>query len=277
MTDLALDTLEARGLIRLATAQPELEYLFRHALLQDTAYESLLKQERKQLHQVVGQTLEQLYPDRVGEMAAVLARHFEQAGDNDKAVDYLTAAAKYAIERNAITEAYELYSRASAMLPEYDPAAAPELRRRRIEIELGRARAGFTFLSDEEQHEILKPLIAQAAQLGDLRLECEVGMQAGLISNSRPSLFNFFQESPAYCHRPAPRYLFFAERPVWSVTLVYGQRREVLSVDRLYGGASRDPDWKEDLPYCDCEVLMDRAYFLPLGDASWPDDTCSRC
>lgn len=112
-----------------------------------------------------------------------------------------------------------------------------------------------------------------ARRLGDLRLECEVGMQAGLISNSRPSLFDFFQQGPAYCHREVPRYLFFADRPLWTVTLVHGERRETLSVDRLYGGASRDPDWKEDLPYCDCEVLMDRAYFLPLGDASWPDDT----
>ena len=114
-------------------------------------------------------------------------------------------------------------------------------------------------------------------RLGDLRLECEVGMQAHLISNYRPFLFAWIDrllpEGPDYCHRAAPRYLFFADRPLWSVTLVAGARREVLPVDRLYGGASRDPDWKEDLPYCDCEVLMDRAYFLPLGDASWPDDT----
>jgi tetratricopeptide (TPR) repeat protein len=116
VTDLALDTLEARGLIRLASAQPELEYLFRHALLQDTAYESLLKQERKALHQVVGQALEELYPDRVGEMAAVLARHFEQAGETEKAIDYLTAAAKFSIDRNAITEAYELYGLEQAVL-----------------------------------------------------------------------------------------------------------------------------------------------------------------
>jgi hypothetical protein len=114
-------------------------------------------------------------------------------------------------------------------------------------------------------------------RLGDLRLECEVGMEAGLISNYRPVLFGLLdpllREGPGYCQRAAPRYLFFAERPLWSVTLVSGERREILSVDRLYGGASRDPDWKEDLPYCDCEVLMDRAYFLPLGDRSWPDDT----
>lgn len=184
-TDLALDTLEARGLIRLATAQPELEYLFRHALLQDTAYESLLKQERKALHAVVGQALEQLYPDRVGEMAAVLARHFEQAGDTEKAVDYLTSAAKFAIDRNAITEAYELFSRASALLPPFDPADPATLRERRIRVVLGRAQAGFTFLSDEEQLGLLEPLQAQSAALGDLRLEADVNLAVALVRQLR--------------------------------------------------------------------------------------------
>jgi hypothetical protein len=37
--------------------------------------------------------------------------------------------------------------------------------------------------------------------------------------------------------------VFFAERPIWSVTLVDGERRETLPVDRLYAGATRDPDW----------------------------------
>ena len=114
-------------------------------------------------------------------------------------------------------------------------------------------------------------------RLGDLRLECEVGMQARLISNYRPSLLGwlekFLPEGSEYCRRTVPRYLFFAERPLFGVTLISGDRTQVLSVDLLYGGASRDPHWKEDLPYCDCEVLMDRAYFLPLGDPSWPDDT----
>jgi hypothetical protein len=115
-------------------------------------------------------------------------------------------------------------------------------------------------------------------RLGDLRLECEVGMQAGLIS-SYPPLLGWIEKllpgGPEYCHRrePQPRYLFFADRPLFSVTMIAGARREVLSVDMLYGRASREPDWKEDLRYCDCEVLIDRTYFVPLGDASWPDDT----
>jgi hypothetical protein len=113
-------------------------------------------------------------------------------------------------------------------------------------------------------------------RLGDLRLECEVGMEARLISNTSPFLSwvdKLLPEGPDYCHRAAPRYLFFADRPLFSVALVAGERREVLSVDRLYAGASRDPQWKDDLRYCDCEVLTDRAYFLPLGERSWPDDT----
>ena len=114
-------------------------------------------------------------------------------------------------------------------------------------------------------------------RLGDLRLECEVGMQAGLISNYRPFLLRlldpFLREGPEYCQRSVPRYLFFADQPIFGVKLVSGDRIENLPVDLLYGGASGDPQWKEDLPYCDCEVLVDYAYFLPLGDASWPDDT----
>jgi hypothetical protein len=114
-------------------------------------------------------------------------------------------------------------------------------------------------------------------RLGDLRLECEVGMKAGLISRYPRSWFSWLDdllpEGPSYCHREQPNYLFFAERPLFSVTLVDGARREVLSVDRLYSGATKDPDWKKHLRHCDCAALLDRAYFMPLGDRSWSDDT----
>lgn len=111
-------------------------------------------------------------------------------------------------------------------------------------------------------------------RLGDLRLECEVGMEAGLISNQRPSLLGLLlDEGPEYCDRPEPRYLFFAERPIARVSLIHGRRGASLSGDLLHAGASRNPDWREDLRYCDCEVLVERTYFVPLGDRSWPDDT----
>lgn len=115
-----------------------------------------------------------------------------------------------------------------------------------------------------------------ARRLGDLRLECEVGIQSGLISNEPPIIgrvADFFAGLGGYCDRVDNRYLFFADRPLFSVALAHGARREVLSIDRLYGGASYNPKLKDDLPYCDCEVLLDRSYTLPLGDRSWPDDT----
>jgi len=113
-------------------------------------------------------------------------------------------------------------------------------------------------------------------RLGDLRLECRVGLQADLVSNTNPifaRIANLFVGTEGYCERKDPRYLFFADRPVFSVTLVAGARREILPVDKLYAEASDDPGLKYDLPYCDCEVLVDRTYFLPLGDRSWPDNT----
>lgn len=112
-------------------------------------------------------------------------------------------------------------------------------------------------------------------RLGDLRLECEVGLEADLVSNSSPlgRLYDQFTDSKAYCDRKETKYLNFAQRPIFSVTLVDGARREVLPIDRLYAMASDDKGLKEDLPYCDCEMLVDRTYFLPLGDHRWSDDT----
>ena len=113
-------------------------------------------------------------------------------------------------------------------------------------------------------------------RLGDLRLECQVGMEAGLVSNSNNVVGRLTQaifNSPAYCDKKAPLYLFFSDRPLFSVALVAGTRREILAIGKLYAAASDDPGLKDDLPYCDCEVLVDRTYVLPLGDRSWPDDT----
>ena len=116
----------------------------------------------------------------------------------------------------------------------------------------------------------------QTRRLGDLRLECRVGMEAGLFSNRRNLLdriFGALADTPDMCSRTDPLYLFFSDQPLFGVSLVAGQRREFLPVGRLYAGASDDPEINLVLPFCDCEVLLDRSFFLPLGDTSWPDDT----
>ena len=178
-TNTRVDVLEAKGLIRLASIRPELEYLFRHGLVQDAAYASLLKQERRELHGRVCAALEQLYPDRAGELAPVLAMHYEQAGDTERAIDYYAAGAKHALEQYAIQEAFAAYDRAANLIAQEEAApAAVELaadeidrrRRRRIEIELGRADAGYSFRSPEDTFDALERIVEPAEQLGDLEL-----------------------------------------------------------------------------------------------------------
>jgi len=183
--DTQLDTLEAKGLVRVAAYEPELEYLFRHALVQDAAYESLLKQERRALHRTVGEALEELYPDRRAELAAVLAMHFEQAGDTERAVRYAMEAARFALERNAIVEAFGLFGRAGALLPPSSPDEDDTTRRRRIEIGLGQARSGFTFRTPEEGLAALEPLVPEAERLDDPRMLAELYVDLALVRQNR--------------------------------------------------------------------------------------------
>lgn len=110
-------------------------------------------------------------------------------------------------------------------------------------------------------------------RLGDLRLECRVGMEAGLVSNSSP-LFGWISNAlttpEQVCDSADGNFLFFTERPLFSVTLRAGERTEVLPFKLLYAGGDQTPD---TLPFCDCQVLLDRTYYAPIWDRSWPDDT----
>jgi hypothetical protein len=110
-------------------------------------------------------------------------------------------------------------------------------------------------------------------RLGDLRLECKAGMDAGLISNSAPIfgwLSNLLTDTDKVCSSPEGNYLFFAERPIYGVTLRFGARVEALPFKMLYAAGDQTA---ETLPYCDCQVLLDRSYYAPIWDRGWPDDT----
>jgi hypothetical protein len=110
-------------------------------------------------------------------------------------------------------------------------------------------------------------------RLGDLRLECRVGMDSGLISNTSPIfawLSDMLTDTEQVCSKADGNYLFFAERPLFGVTLRTGARSEALPFRMLYAGGEQT---RESLPYCDCQVLLDRSYYAPIWDPSWPDDT----
>ncbi len=130
--DHQLNTLESSGLIRLARAQPELEYMFRHALVQEATYQSLLKSNRHALHLAVGEALEQLYPQQLEQLAPVLARHFLEAGDEQRALKYFMLAGDVASHRYANAEAVMNYTHALAVAKQHVPATLHVLRARAL-------------------------------------------------------------------------------------------------------------------------------------------------
>src|SRR2546425_1403884 len=80
-------------------------YLFKHALIQDAAYESLLKSTRQHYHQRIGQVLEAQFPETVEGQPELLAHHYTEAGLIAQAVDYWEKAGQHAIEHSAHVEA----------------------------------------------------------------------------------------------------------------------------------------------------------------------------
>ena len=106
-----LGTLESAGLIQVAKVEPDLEYLFRHSLVQDAAYASLLESDRIRLHLSVAEAIESLYPDRKKELAAILGYHFKEAGQEERALGYFIIAGDEALAVYANDEAEIMYRR----------------------------------------------------------------------------------------------------------------------------------------------------------------------
>jgi hypothetical protein len=163
-----LGTLEASGLVQVAALVPELEYLFRHALVQDAAYSSLLKQDRRILHRLAADTLLSLYPERRRELAAVIARHLEGAGDPAAAAEYLVIAGEHALERFANRESQAFFDRAEASFAEDDPRIDLRLR-----AALGGAKVGWAF-SHDRAIERLERVLAFGEERGSTKLVGDV-------------------------------------------------------------------------------------------------------
>ncbi len=131
--DASLSEMEQAQLIR-ALLEIEPAYLFKHALVQDTAYNSLMRHERKRLHQLVGETLESFYPERLDEYAAVLAHHYAQADVYDKTCEFAARAAEADLRVSAYPEARLHYAQALDAIARVTDSAPN--RRRKIDLAL---------------------------------------------------------------------------------------------------------------------------------------------
>jgi class 3 adenylate cyclase/predicted ATPase len=130
----ALDQLLEAELVFRRGTPPKASYIFKHALVQDAAYESLLKSRRQQLHETVAQVLEEQFPDTRETQPELLAHHFTEAGLTERALEYWLAAGRYAVARCAHAEAISHLETGLALL-EASPEG-PERSRTEIDYRL---------------------------------------------------------------------------------------------------------------------------------------------
>ena len=231
----ALGQAEAAGLLRIASVSPEPVFRFRHVLVQDAAYESLLKADRRRLHRMVGEAIEAGDPDRREELAPLLGLHFERAGEAERAVEYLHLAGRAAYRRFAVREARDLLDRAAALLADMPEDETTE--RRRIEVDLDRAAAGVTFIPYDHDLARLVDTQARAERLGDPRL-------LGLLLARRAHLMHLqevvgdvdafdaaLEEALEIGHRLDDPHILGRPLAIKGVTLAArGQRREAVRI-----------------------------------------------
>jgi class 3 adenylate cyclase/tetratricopeptide (TPR) repeat protein len=112
-------------------------FVFRHALIQDTAYESLLKSRRQQVHAQVARTLEERFPETVETKPEVLAHHYTEAGAWIEAVSYWQRAAEKSVERSANLEAVNQLMRALEIQRQLPESSERDLQELALQVALG--------------------------------------------------------------------------------------------------------------------------------------------
>ena len=114
--DQCLSGLERIDLIRTRSFQPELDYIFKHALTQEVVYNGLLKKERREIHERVALVIEQLPQERLSEFYETLAFHFKQGQSIHKAIDYLVKSGEKSLNRYALEESHQYFKEAFDIL-----------------------------------------------------------------------------------------------------------------------------------------------------------------
>ena len=130
----ALDRLIAAGLLFRQGVPPQATYLFKHALVQDAAYGTLLREARRGLHARIAEVLEGQFTEIAKNQPELLARHCTEAGLTEKAAGLWGKAGQRSLERSALVEAVEQLTRAIGLIAALAPT--PALRREEIKLQV---------------------------------------------------------------------------------------------------------------------------------------------
>ena len=167
---LALDRLVQSGLLLRQGVPPHSTYLFKHALVQDAAYGTLLRDRRRALHSRIAEAFESQFPDIAATQPELLARHWTEAGVIEKAADLWGKAGQRSLDRSALVEAVAQFTRALAQLETL--SATPTLRREQIKLQVALITPlmhvkGYAAPETKAAVERARLLIEQAEALGE--------------------------------------------------------------------------------------------------------------
>ena len=166
----ALERLAEADILLVHGQPPESNYRFKHTLIQDAAYENLLKSRRQVLHRRIAEILRDNLAAAASAEPALLAHHFTQAGLTEAAFEWWAKAGQQSLERSALVEAVDQFARALGQIAALP--ATPALRREQIRLQvvlitaLGHVR-GFTAPETKAATERARLLIEQAEALGE--------------------------------------------------------------------------------------------------------------
>jgi predicted ATPase/class 3 adenylate cyclase len=137
--DDALAQLVSAELIFRRGTPPDAEYTFKHALVQDAAYSTLLRDRRRQIHARIAVTLESRFPKIVTTMPALLAQHCAEAGLTEKAISYWLTAGQQSVARSAMTEGTAQLQKGLDLLTNLPES--PRRQQQELELQIALARA----------------------------------------------------------------------------------------------------------------------------------------
>jgi tetratricopeptide (TPR) repeat protein len=146
---------------------PELEYIFKHALTQEVAYNSLLLKRRKEIHERIGKAIEELYPDRLAEFYEMLAYHYASGESWEKAYQYLKLSGDKTLRTRSRWETFRFYREALQALRKLPEIK--ENKRRKIDVGLSLMAPMHSLFFPEDSLEILLEGERLSRELGDDR------------------------------------------------------------------------------------------------------------
>ncbi|MBR0926440.1 AAA family ATPase [Bradyrhizobium diazoefficiens] len=183
----ALDQLVSAELIFRRGMPPHAEYTFKHALVQDAAYSTLLRAPRQRLHARIAEALEQLFPQRASIEPELLAHHFTNAGQAERAISYWLKAGRRAAERSADKEAVRHLRRGLEILMVLPHSAQKDQQELDFQLALGTPLAAQHGYGNPVVGAARDRAIALCEKLGDMQhlLPCLYGQYAYCIASGK--------------------------------------------------------------------------------------------